>query len=249
MPRSVSVVVPCLTEHRWQADLTRACIDIARHTTEVPYELVVAEAVGAEPHGSYFAPSGQVFATPLDRIKFGVDKHFFNPNKGNANGDTNTGMNLCEGEIIVVLTNDVFVKPGWLEYLLECFDRFPDCGMASLGTTDHTNERAVNAIVEGVWCPVFAIPNRPEFRFDAMEFPSEWGDYDLLMRIYQAGLRSYRNLNILCNHLGRATNGNASDPEKAARIEEYRQKFLNRWGPTPQSSSIMFRALMSGWIV
>ena len=242
MSRAVSVVVPCLTEHRWQADLPHCIINIARSTTEVPYELVIAEAVGAPDTSGYFTFSHvDEYVIP--------DKHFYNPNKGSANGDTNAGMALASGDIIVVLTNDVFVKPGWLEALLECFDKLPDCGMASLGTTDHQGEVAVDAILEGVWCPIFAVPNRPDFRFDAVEFPSEWGDYDLLMRIYAAGLRAYRNRRVVCDHLGRATNGNAQDPAKAAKIEDYKQKFLQRWGATPWSSNLMFRCLISGWIV
>jgi len=241
MSRSVSVVVPCLTEHRWQVDLTEAIIQVARHTTDVPFELIIAEAVG-----NYF--DGRLPRQHLPPVD--ADKHFYNPAKGNANGDTNAGMALCSGDIIVVLTNDVFVKPGWLEAMLACFDLFPDCGMASLATTDHQGEsQPVNAILEGIWCPIFAVLNRPEFRFDAVEFPSEWGDYDLVMRVYAAGFKAYRNRIVVCNHLGRMTNGNAMEPEKAAKIEGYRQKFLQRWGNTPVAASLMFRALISGWVI
>jgi len=95
----------------------------------------------------------------------------------------------------------------------------------------------------------FAVLNRPEFRFDAVEFPSEWGDYDLVMRVYAAGFKAYRNRIVVCNHLGRMTNGNAMEPEKAAKIEGYRQKFLQRWGNTPVAASLMFRALISGWVI
>jgi len=224
--------------------LTRAVIDIARHTTDVPFELVVAEATGNPEILGYFSNHNASAWLSLP------DKHFYNPVKGNANGDTNAGMALCSGDIIVVLTNDVFVKPGWLEALLACFDLFPDCGMASLATTDHQGEaQPVNAILEGIWCPIFAVLNRPEFRFDAVEFPSEWGDYDLVMRVYAAGFKAYRNRIVVCNHLGRMTNGNAMEPEKAAKIEGYRQKFLQRWGNTPVSASLMFRALISGWVI
>lgn len=238
MSNSVSVVVPCLTEHQWQAELTAAIIRIARCTTKIPFELVIAEAVGR-----YFTWEGAKHEYPM----LIPDKHFHNPSKGSANGDTNGGLALCSGDIVVVLTNDVFVKPGWLGALLECFEHFPDCGMASLATSDH-KETAAPIIIESVWCPIFAMRNRPDWRFDAMTFPSEWGDYDLLMRIYASGFKSYRNMAVVCDHLGRATNGSASTPDKAQRIEDYKNKFVARWGAHPVSSSLVFRALLSGWI-
>ena len=226
MTKSVSVVVPCLTEHEWQYHLTQAIMKIARATTEVPYELIICEAVG-------------------DYFKDNCEKYFYNPQKGSANADMNEGMNLASGDIVVLLTNDVFVKPNWLEALLECFERIPDCGLASLGTSDH-REQPVNVITEGLWCPLMALLNRPDYRFDAENFPSYWGDSDLVMRIYGSGKRAYRNRRVVCDHLGRATNTKDHIRGSAEEIEAAKQKFLARHG---MSHQLIFRILMDGLIV
>lgn len=223
--KSVSVVVPCLTEHEWQVHLTRAIISIARSTTEIKFELVITEAVG-----NYFVAE--------------CDFWCVNKSKGYANADMNSGMDKATGEIIVILTNDVFVKPGWLEALLQCFD-ISDCGMASLGTSDH-REESTDMITEGLWCPLMALLNRPDFRFDDQMFPSYWGDSDLVMKVYNAGFRAYRNRRIICDHLGRATNTKDHVRGRAEEIEAAKQKFITRHGT---SNLLIYRVLMDGLIV
>ena len=231
LKKSVSVVVICLTEEPWQVDLTQCIIRIAQHTTEVSFELIICEAVG-----NYF--DGKTAHVP------GLDKYYHNPVKGFANVDINAGMDLATGDIIVLLTNDVFVKLGWLEALLECFD-IPDCGMASLGTSDH-RESSMHAIVEGLWCPLMALPNRPDLRFDAGIFPSYWGDSDLVMQVYNLGLRAYRNRKVVCDHLGRATNTVEHMHGKAEEIEAAKNKFVARH---QMSHHLIYRILMDGLII
>ena len=223
--KSVSVVVPCLTEHEWQVHLTRAVISIARATTKVPFELIVSEAVGCA-------------------FEHDCDRWYHNQLKGYANADQNAGLDKATGDILVLLTNDVFVKPGWLEALLQCFD-IPDCGMASLGTSDH-REESVDVIIEGLWCPLMALLNRPDFRFDAEMFPSYWGDSDLVMSVYNTGFRAYRNRRVVCDHLGRATNTTDHVRGRAEEIEAAKQKFIARHG---SSHLLIFRVLMEGLII
>lgn len=221
----ISVVVPCLTEEPWQVHLTKAVINIARETTKIPYELIIVEAVGNE-------------------FDNGCDKYYRNPHKGFVNADLNKGMDLAEGNIIVVLTNDVFVKTGWLEALVDCFD-IKSCGMASLGTSDH-REISMPVIREGIWCPLMAIPNRPDFRFDAETFPAYWGDCDLVMKIYNAGFQAYRNRRVICDHLGRATVTEEHVLGKPEEIEKAKNKFIERH---QTSHHLIFRVLMEGFVV
>lgn len=223
--KSVSVVVPCLTENEWQIHLTRAIISIAKATTKVPFELIVAEAVGSA-------------------FENECDNWCGNKAKGYANADQNAGMDLATGEIVVLLTNDVFVKPGWLEALLQCFD-IPDCGIASLGTSDH-REQSADIITEGLWCPLMAFRREQNFRFDDDLFPSYWGDSDLVMRVYNAGFRAYRNRRIICDHLGRATNTADHIRGREEEIESAKQKFIARHS---SSHLLIYRVLMEGLIV
>ena len=222
---SVSVVVTCLSELDWQVELTKAIIAIARATTKIPFELVISEAVRSELAGL-------------------ADKYHWNKDKGFANADQNAGWALATGDVVVHLTNDVFVKPDWLEALLECF-KIKDCGMAGLGTSDH-KELASAHITEGFWCPLMAFPRRMDLRFDAEAFPSYWGDSDLVMRLYGAGFRAYRNHRVVCDHLGRASNTADHVSGRADVIEAAKQKFIARHG---SSNLLIFRIFMSGWII
>ena len=223
--KSVSVVVPCLTEHEWQVHLTRAIIRIARETTTVPFELIVSEAVGSA-------------------FKHECDLWYGNQVKGFANADQNAGLDKATGDIVVLLTNDVFVKPGWLEALLQCFD-ISDCGIASLGTSDH-REKSADIITEGLWCPLMAFRKDHNFRFDNEMFPSYWGDSDLVMQVYNHGFRAYRNRRIICDHLGRATNTADHVRGREEEIESAKQKFIVRHG---SSHLLIYRVLMEGLIV
>ena len=229
----VSVVIPCLTEQLWHVYMTVACAKIARTTTEMPYELVISEAVG-----QHFRPEY------TNEFGMRIDRYHHNPRKGFANADQNAGMDLATGDIVVLLTNDVFVKPGWLEALLDCF-KFQDCGMASLGTSDH-RETPTDFITEGIWCPLMAFRREPRIRFDAETFPSYWGDYDLVMQVYDHGLRAYRNRRVVVDHLGRATNTSAHPLGSPKEIEEARNRFMQRWGTSHQ---LIFRILVEGHII
>ena len=233
--KSVSVVVPCLTEHDWQVDLTQCVIRIAHHTTQVPFELVICEAVGDYLDGKSAYVPGLDWPEP---------KYYRNPRKGFANADQNAGMDLATGDIVVLLTNDVFVKPGWLEALLECF-KIPDCGMASLGTSDH-KEVPAPFITEGLWCPLMALLNRPDFKFNDETFPSYWGDSDLVMTVYNKGYRAYRNRRIVCDHLGRATNTETHPSGRAEEIEAAKGRFIEKHN---HSHTLIYRMLMDGLII
>ena len=230
----VSVVVPCLTEDLWQVHLTEACLKMAISGARTPFELIICEAVGN--HFENFEANSPLVPDPV--------KYHHRPEKGFANADQNAGLDLATGRIVVLLTNDVFVKPGWLEALVDCF-KYEDCGMASLGTSDHA-EQPLDVILEGLWCPVMALLNDPRLRFDAETFPSYWGDTDLVMKVYNSGFRAYRNFRVVCDHLGRATNTESHPAGKAAEIERARELFAQRHSMSPL---LIYRVLMQGAII
>jgi hypothetical protein len=64
--------------------------------------------------------------------------------------------------------------------------------------------------------------------FDADTFPSAFGDTDLIMRVYAAGLRSYRNWNVVIEHLnGQTINGPAHQADYTAALERFRSKHFD----------------------
>jgi GT2 family glycosyltransferase/Tfp pilus assembly protein PilF len=63
-------------------------------------------------------------------------------NVGVAKG-RNQGINLSQGEFILVLDNDVVVSEGWLTGMLECLNRAPDTGIVGPMTNNCTGLQQV----------------------------------------------------------------------------------------------------------
>ena len=222
MSPSVSVMMPVLLEHPWQYEMTLCAIETLECTTEVPFELVVAQA--RRSHEDLWLKMNEI-AKCID-----VDE-------SSPNADCNNGLDACTGDIVVYTGNDVFVRPGWLEALLECFE-IEDCGAATLGNAE-LKHVAMPRIMEGVYGPFMAF--RQDWRFDAETFPCQFGDTDLIMRIYESGKRMYRNHKVVIHHLLRQTvGGEANDKDFLAA----RDRFIRKHG---ESNLLMYRALSEGW--
>lgn len=97
----------------------KALASIARCTSE-PYEVVVVD------NGSD-APT----RTMLEAIDDAHVRVIYNEtNRGYAGGN-NDGIAASNGEFVVLLNNDVIVTDGWLDGLLDPFDRMPALGVTA----------------------------------------------------------------------------------------------------------------------
>ncbi len=218
----VSVVLPILINHKWQRHLTECCIKTMRDTTEVPFELVIVESKTI-----YFKEHEDIFITSDDN--------------SNVVKDTNMGFDAATGEIVVHTGNDILTRPGWLEKLLECFN-ISDCGVATLAASD-LNQKPVDIIMEGIYCPLMAF--RKGWRFDE-EYENTFVDSDLIMRIYKAGFRSYRNWGCRITHLLQQTDeGKFSKKTREENFNKGKNLFLKKH---LGSKLMVFRALTEGHI-
>lgn len=204
--------------------MTEAAIKIMRGTTEVPFELVVVETESALAETLI---SGAEFLSNLGR-------YIHRPGRTTLVKDINAGIGAASGDFIVQAGNDIFTKPGWLEAMLECFGRFPDCGAASLAAQEVgavLNHQPVDHITEGWYGPLM-MWRRGWWLDEAYE--SIMSDSDLIMRLYQSGLRCYRNHGVVVLHLNNQTwNGGAGNPEYQAMTQRAYQTFVDRWGHSP----------------
>lgn len=199
----ISVVMPVKIMEEWQAPMTRCAIDTLRCTTDIPFELIVAES-GIHP----------LFSK-------GVDRHIHC--KGDSvNEDTNEGFYQVTGDYTVYTANDIMVRPGWLEALLQCFE-IEDCGIATLASSD-LNMTPSNCIIEGIYGPFMMFENIRVFNH--RQFPQAFGDTDLIMQIYKEGKRSYRNHNVIIQHAPHTTLGHGD-------FDEARLKFIEKWSKDP----------------
>ena len=176
----VSVVLPILIKNLYHATMTQRCVALARGMTRVPFELIIVES-GSE----YFLDDADIYIH---------EKKVTTPEIAH-----NLGFRVaCRNNFIVLLTNDTFVTDNWLEALIDTFDKKPDCGFATLGSS-HQKHIQQNKIEEGYWFDV-AMIRREVFEkvgFYDERFNGSFPDTDLLVRAYKEGWKMYRNYNCI----------------------------------------------------
>ena len=185
--QNIDVIVPVLVNFPEQVKMTLDCVRIARETTKVPFNLVVVE-------------------TFTNHFKDLADVYVWEKEKTTATISINRGLKVSNAPWKVLLTNDVFVKDGWLEALVECFNTKKDCGVSTLASSQFKHQRD-NRIEEGNWWSVVMVPQYvlDKIGYFDERFKGVWDDTDLLMRIYVAGYKMYRNFNVVVDHLIGAT--------------------------------------------
>jgi len=258
----VSVLLPLLIKHDWQRHMTDCCIKTMLDTTDVPFELVIIESGTGHYDPQLECPHCDDADMELTTKYVHCDGH------SNLVKDLNAGIEAATGDFLVHTGNDVFTRPGWLEALLEPFEKYPDCGVSCLAMSD-LNQAPMQGISEGVYGPLMMFRNQgrllkqdilpaglPDLvqtvqqkgkayslgRFDE-SYENIFSDTDLIMRHYAAGFRSYRNWKVCCHHLLRQT---LDDGDAKARFERYRTQFTERFKDSPH---LMYRILAEGRVV
>jgi GT2 family glycosyltransferase len=181
--QGVSVIVPVLVNSIEQVAMTIRCIKTAKETTKIPFQVVIVE-------------------TLTDYFKDLSDVYIWEKEKTNATISLNRAYKAANTEWKVLLTNDVFVKDGWLEAMFECFKQKEDCAVSTLASNQFNHNQSFK-IEEGNWWSIALIP---QWIFDKVgyfdeDFRGVWDDTDMLMRIYRSGLKMYRNFSVVVDHL------------------------------------------------
>ena len=225
MTPAVTIVLPILIREPWQKMMTESCIKIMQSTTQVPYELIVVETQSRELDPTEHGPTSGNGA-------WWNYRYIHRPERTSLVADLNAGIDAASGDYIGWIGNDIITKPGWLEALLDCFTRYQDCGIASLAAQEvgaALNHQPGDFIIEGWYGPLVLF--KKGWRLD--EAAGILCESDLIMQLYHAGLRAYRNHKVVILHLYQQTFANESgwNDERAQR--ETRQRFMERWGSSP----------------
>lgn len=180
----VSIVLPTLIRNTEQFNTTIKCIELARKHTKVPFELIIVE-------------------TETNYLEDLADTYIHFDTKTCSTKDINSGFAAATGSYVGLLTNDVYVSEGWLEALLETFDKRKDCGIATLASTQFGEKQQQGKIEQWVWCSVFL--TRRDYLvkhnyFDADNFPQVFDDTDFVTKICLDGLLPYKNFGCVVHH-------------------------------------------------
>jgi len=174
-------------------------------------------------------------------------------------GSCNRGAEQARGRYIVMLNNDTQVLDGWLDALLDTFERFPDTGLAgarlvypdgtlqeaggiifrdgsgwNYGKGDNADRPEYQFSREVDYCSGACIMLRSDlFRelggFDSQYAPAYYEDTDLAFRIRQRGLRARLQAAATIVHHEGVTSGTDLGSGTKRYQAVNRDKFLERW--------------------
>jgi GT2 family glycosyltransferase len=225
MPK-ISVVLPILTPTPFLRAMTEFCIKTLRAHADYPFELVVVEA--GEPN---FDPK----LTPADENPPRPDKYLHFPQKIGQVKEINRGIDAASGDFIVFTGNDLVAPPHWDTELLRPFELYKDCGASCLaagepGSPWIGSQKPLDLIVEGMFSPFTMFKRGWRYSEDYVRI---FQDSDLIMRLYEAGLRAYRNNRASVIHFNRMTNDNVDAAAHNEQLEKDARLFYKRWGKSP----------------
>lgn len=232
----VSVVLPVLITDAFLLALTEMCIKAMRcQANDQFFELVLVET-GTK----FFDPRN---GGPKDPYLH-VDTWVHRDDRTTYTQDWNAGADAASGDYLVHMGNDVIVSPAWDRALCEPFERYKDCGVSCCASTEpgaHIGPRqpVPGLIVEGMFAPMMMFANN--WRLDEA-YPGGYSDADLIMRMYAAGLRAYRNCGVQVHHLDRVTFARADKDRGEGQIAVGEQLFYERWNGSPHMMYAMIRA-------
>lgn len=218
----IDVVFPTYITNQKQLAMSIRNIELARNNTKIPFNLIIVE-------------------TCSNYLTDYADIYIYERKKTNATMSINKGFYCCDGDKTVLLTNDVGVREGWLDALLECFDKNKDCGVSTLASTQFSHTQS-DKIEEGIWGSVFMIPTLWA-EFDR-NYINSWDDSDLWMQVYSRGYKMYRNFKCVVEHDPGQTH--YQDPQHQVNYEANRTYFTNKWR---DSKLPLYQILTKGYVV
>lgn len=237
----ISVIMPILASNPFLVALGEFAIKAHRLRADDPsFELIVVEAQAErfKQHASPHMPTG---------LSLCIDQYFsFIPPLGGIKED-NIGVRAATRDFILMTGTDIVPPPHWDTELLRVFKERPrDAGIATLAAKEPGAyigpPEPVDMLVEGMFSP-FSMW-RKGWEYDEA-YTRTYQDSDLVMRMYEAGLRAYRNLNAQVLHFGGmsiindAANRVASGYDKTLVKDE--ELFYQRWGKSPLAMFGMIR--------
>lgn len=202
---SVSVVFPLYLPFSEHVSMTDKSIYLAKNLTSVNAKWIIVE-------------------TGTRLFEDHADIYIHEQEKTTPNISINKAFAAADTDFVIFLANDVYVDDGWIERMLECFDEYDDCGLATLGASEYGMFRE-DKIIEKVYFSV-CMMRKQDAWFDP-NYDDLFDDSDLIMRIYKNRKKCYMNMNCIVDHLRHKTYGPPDlFSEKNIRQKQY---FIDKW--------------------
>lgn len=227
--KSVSIIVSCFNNSKTACHMSMLCLDHIRKFTDLPYQLIVIDPIPKEPIRDDYQTLG-LDASNTIHLKLDSDP-------GYTRG-MNLGASKADGEVLVFIQNDVFVREGWLPDLLFYIDKgydvvFPDQVPRTREYVLETYKRKFDdpeSMKGGRDAGLLMITK------EAFDKTGGWNeelgilcDRDFYDRIYKAGLSWTDTNKVLITHIMAATNRQLLDDDPKEYDKRMRKdaKILN----------------------
>jgi GT2 family glycosyltransferase len=138
----------------------------------------------------------------------------------------NAAMTGVRTDYAVVLSNDVFVGPGWLPQLLSDYAAIENCGL--LAPVDDLNHPTLYPTYNENWWACVLVEMWKWWKVGPLDesLPKVYHDQDWSIRCKQAGFEVCRTGNVVVEHVGLATRSRVGTSDDAGE----RAEMVRRYG-------------------
>lgn len=208
MPK-VSIILPNFCPDKEVAGyLTKFIVSLSQNTT-MEYQLIVVE------NGSHTPKLSEI-----------ADIYIHKPMPIGYARAVNIGLSIADGEIFVIMNNDLEVPPNWLETMLKQYEN------GTLAPVDHVLPFE-GIIQDSHWFSMVMI-NRETFTkvgYLDESLPYRFHDQDYSIRVKMAGFPVRQTASVVVNHINSATyakmNRNEDPQEQEEMIRRYGVSHFN----------------------